>query len=98
MEPLVLWLEWQPIWRLTILLEVVDATVAYIDNREIDIAGLMQYVKAPDFPTEVSSMDMKVLETLLRLEEEKVVMRAKTSFEEVGNREAIIVSEIPLHG
>ena len=77
------------------LTEVVDATVAYIDNREIDIAGLMQYVKAPDFPTGGIIYGYEGVRDAFETGRGKVVMRAKTSFEEVGNREAIIVSEIP---
>ena len=77
------------------LSEVVDATVAYIDNREIDIAGLMQFVKAPDFPTGGIIYGYEGVRDAFETGRGKVVMRAKTSFEEVGNREAIIVSEIP---
>ena len=77
------------------LSEVVDATVAYIDNKEIDIAGLMQYVKAPDFPTGGIIYGYEGVRDAFETGRGKVVMRAKTSFEEVGNREAIIVSEIP---
>ena len=77
------------------LSEVIDATVAYIDNREIDISGLMQYVKAPDFPTGGIIYGYEGVKDAFETGRGKVVMRAKTSFEEVGNREAIIVSEIP---
>ncbi len=77
------------------LSEVVDATVAYIENREIDVAGLMQYVKAPDFPTGGIIYGYEGVRDAFETGRGKVVMRAKTSFEEVGNREAIIVSEIP---
>ena len=77
------------------LSEVIDATVAYIDNREIDVAGLMQYVKAPDFPTGGIIYGYEGVRDAFETGRGKVVMRAKTSFEEVGNREAIIVSEIP---
>ena len=44
-------LVWLQIWLLIILTEVIDGTIAYIDNRDIDIAGLMEHIKAPDFPT-----------------------------------------------
>ena len=77
------------------LSEVVDATVAYIDNREVDIAGLMQYVKAPDFPTGGIIYGYEGVKEAFETGRGKVVMRAKTNFEEVGNRDAIIVSEIP---
>ena len=77
------------------LSEVIDATTAYIDNNEIDVSGLMQYVKAPDFPTGGIIYGYEGVRDAFETGRGKVVMRAKTSFEEVGNREAIIVSEIP---
>ncbi|HAP31095.1 MAG TPA: DNA gyrase subunit A [Flavobacteriales bacterium] len=77
------------------LSEVVDATVAYIDNREIDTQGLMEHIKAPDFPTGGIIYGYEGVRDAFETGRGKVVMRAKTSFEEVGNREAIIVSEIP---
>ena len=77
------------------LSEVVDATIAYIDNRDIDTQGLMEYIKAPDFPTGGIIYGYEGVKDAFETGRGKVVMRAKTSFEEVGNREAIIVSEIP---
>ena len=77
------------------LTEVVDATIAYIDNKDIDIAGLMQHIKAPDFPTGGIIYGYDGVKSAFETGRGRVVMRAKTSFEEVGNREAIIVSEIP---
>ena len=77
------------------LSEVVDATVAYIDNRDIDTQGLMEHIKAPDFPTGGIIYGYEGVRDAFETGRGKVVMRAKTSFEEVGNREAIIVSEIP---
>lgn len=77
------------------LSEVVDATVAYIDNRNIDTQGLMEHIKAPDFPTGGIIYGYEGVRDAFETGRGKVVMRAKTSFEEVGNREAIIVSEIP---
>ncbi|MDA7768358.1 DNA gyrase subunit A [Flavobacteriales bacterium] len=77
------------------LSEVVDATIAYIDNREIDTLGLMQHIKAPDFPTGGIIYGYEGVRDAFETGRGRVVIRAKTSFEEVGNREAIIVSEIP---
>jgi DNA gyrase subunit A len=77
------------------LSEVVDATVAYINNRDIDTQGLMEHIKAPDFPTGGIIYGYEGVRDAFETGRGKVVMRAKTSFEEVGNREAIIVSEIP---
>lgn len=77
------------------LSEVVDATVALIENRDIDVAGLMQHIKAPDFPTGGIIYGYEGVKNAFETGKGRVVIRAKTSFEEVGNREAIIVSEIP---
>ena len=77
------------------LSEVVDATIAYIDNRDIDTQGLMEHIKAPDFPTGGIIYGYEGVRDAFESGRGKVVMRAKTTFEEVGNREAIIVSEIP---
>jgi DNA gyrase subunit A len=77
------------------LSEVVDATVAYINNRDIDTQGLIEHIKAPDFPTGGIIYGYEGVRDAFETGRGKVVMRAKTSFEEVGNREAIIVSEIP---
>ena len=77
------------------LTEVVDATVAYIDNKDIDISELMQHVKAPDFPTGGIIYGYEGVKDAFETGRGRVVIRAKTSFEEIGNREAIIVSEIP---
>ncbi len=77
------------------LSEVVDATIAYIDNRDIDTQGLMKHIKAPDFPTGGIIYGYEGVRDAFETGRGKVVMRAKTTFEEVGNREAIIVSEIP---
>jgi DNA gyrase subunit A len=77
------------------LSEVVDATIAYIDNRDIDTKGLMQHIKAPDFPTGGIIYGYEGVRDAFETGKGRVVIRAKTSFEEVGNREAIIVSEIP---
>ena len=77
------------------LSEVVDATIAYINNRDIDTQGLMSHIKAPDFPTGGIIYGYEGVKDAFETGRGKVVIRAKTSFEEVGNREAIIVSEIP---
>jgi DNA gyrase subunit A len=77
------------------LSEVIDATIVYIDNRDIDTMGLMQHIKAPDFPTGGIIYGYEGVRDAFETGKGRVVIRAKTSFEEVGNREAIIVSEIP---
>jgi DNA gyrase subunit A len=77
------------------LTEVVDATIAYIDNRDIDIAGLMQYVKAPDFPTGGIIYGYEGVKDAFETGRGRIVIRAKANIEEVDGREAIIVTEIP---
>ncbi len=77
------------------LTEVVDGIQAYIDNPQIDIDGLMQYVKAPDFPTGGIIYGYDGVKDAFHTGRGRIVMRAKSSFEEVGGRECIIVSEIP---
>jgi DNA gyrase subunit A len=77
------------------LTEVVEAIVAYIDDREIDIAGLMKYVKAPDFPTGGIIYGYEGVKEAFNTGRGRVVMRAKAIIEQVGDRERIIVSEVP---
>ena len=77
------------------LTEVVDGTLAYIDDNEIDIDGLMQHIKAPDFPTGGIIYGYDGVREAFHTGRGRVVMRAKSRFEEVNGRECIIVSEIP---
>ena len=77
------------------LTEVVDGTLAYIDNRDIEIEELMQYVKAPDFPTGGTIYGYDGVRDAFHTGRGRIVMRAKSSFEEVKGRECIIVTEIP---
>src|SRR5688572_5106714 len=77
------------------LTEIIDATVAYIDNREIDVAGLMQYVKAPDFPTAGIIYGYEGVKEAFETGRGRVVMRAKYDVIEEKGREKIIISEIP---
>ncbi|HKK39917.1 MAG TPA: DNA gyrase subunit A, partial [Cryomorphaceae bacterium] len=78
------------------LTEVIDGTVAYIDNRDIDIAGLMEHIKAPDFPTGGTIYGYEGVKQAFETGRGRVVMRAKANIEEIREgREAIIVTEIP---
>ena len=77
------------------LTEVVDGIQAYIDNPEIDIDGLMEHVKATDFPTGGVIYGYDGVKDAFHTGRGRIVMRAKSSFEEVGGRECIIVNEIP---
>ena len=75
--------------------EVIDASVAYIDNPEIDVEGLMQYVPAPDFPTGGYIFGLRGVKEAYETGKGRVVMRAKTEIEETANHSSIIVTEIP---
>ncbi|MFT4576267.1 MAG: DNA gyrase subunit A [Polaribacter sp.] len=77
------------------LTEVVNGTLAYIENRDIEIDELMQHVKAPDFPTGGTIYGYDGVKDAFHTGRGRIVMRAKTSFEEVKGRECIIVTEIP---
>ncbi len=77
------------------LKECIDGIVAYIDDRNIDIATLMKYIKAPDFPTGGIIYGYEGVKEAFQTGRGRVVMRAKASIEPINNRERIIVTEIP---
>ena len=77
------------------LTEVVDGTVAYIDNNDIEIDELITHIKAPDFPTGGIIYGYDGVKEAFHTGRGRIVMRAKTQFEEVQGRECIIVTEIP---
>ena len=78
------------------LTEVIDGTIAYINNKEIDIDGLMEYIKAPDFPTGGTIYGYEGVKNAFHEGKGRIVMRGKATIEEIReNREAIIVTEIP---
>ena len=78
------------------LTEVIDGTIAYINNKDIDIDGLMEFIKAPDFPTGGTIYGYEGVKNAFHEGKGRIVMRAKASIEEIReNREAIIVTEIP---
>ncbi|MEE1899419.1 DNA gyrase subunit A [Flavobacterium rakeshii] len=77
------------------LCEVVDGTLAYIDNNEIEIDELMEYVKAPDFPTGGVIYGYEGVREAFKTGRGRVVLRGKARFEEVDGKECIIVTEIP---
>ncbi|MFL5753040.1 MAG: DNA gyrase subunit A [Bacteroidia bacterium] len=77
------------------LSEICDACIAYIDNREIDIAGLMQFVKAPDFPTGGTIYGFSGVKEAFETGRGRIVLRAKANIENYKDRERIIVNEIP---
>ena len=78
------------------LTEVVDATIAYINDNDIQVSGLMQYIKAPDFPTGGIIYGYAGVQEAFETGRGRIVMRAKAEIETYGNdRERIIVTEIP---
>ena len=77
------------------LSEVVDGTIAYINNPEIEIEELIQYIKAPDFPTGGTIYGYEGVKDAFMTGRGRVVMRAKAIIEEVQGKEAIVVTEIP---
>jgi DNA gyrase subunit A len=77
------------------LTEVVNATVAYIEDRDISIDGLMEHVKAPDFPTGGTIYGYEGVRDAFHTGRGRVVLRGKCHFEEVNGRECIIATEIP---
>ncbi|MFX0557738.1 DNA gyrase subunit A [Maribacter sp. CXY002] len=77
------------------LSEVVDGTIAYIDNNDIEIEELITHIKAPDFPTGGIIYGYDGVKEAFHTGRGRVMMRAKATFEEVQGRECIIVTEIP---
>ena len=75
--------------------EVIDGTLAYIDNNDIEIDELMQHIKAPDFPTGGVIYGYEGVREAFKTGRGRIVMRAKASFETVDGRECIVVTEIP---
>jgi DNA gyrase subunit A len=77
------------------LSEVIDGCVAYIDNNEITIEELMNYVKAPDFPTGGYIYGISGVKDAFLTGRGRVIMRAKTEIESHTNHDKIVVNEIP---
>ena len=75
--------------------EVIDACVAYLDNSDIDVDGLMKYVKAPDFPTGGYIYGISGVRDAYETGRGRVVMRAKTEIEPHPTHDKIVVKEIP---
>jgi DNA gyrase subunit A len=77
------------------LSEVIDGTLAYINNNDIEIDELITHIKAPDFPTGGIIYGYEGVREAFKTGRGRIVIRAKVGFEEVNGREAIIVTEIP---
>ena len=77
------------------LSEVIDGIIAYIDDREIDISGLMEHIKAPDFPTGGFIYGYKGVIEAFNTGRGRIVMRGRAEIETEKNREIIVITEIP---
>ncbi len=75
--------------------EVIDGCCAYIDNPDIDVDGLMQYIKAPDFPTGAYIYGMQGVRDAYATGRGRIVMRAKAEIESSESHDKIVVTEIP---
>ena len=77
------------------LSEIVEGTIAYIDNIEISTEELMQFVKAPDFPTGGIIYGYDGVKEAFKSGRGRVVIRGKAEIEEINGKECIVVTEIP---
>lgn len=77
------------------LTESLNAAVALIDNPELDIDGLMEYIKAPDFPTGGEIFGIQGVRDAFETGRGRILIRAKAEIESDGNHDQIIISEIP---
>ncbi|MBQ5937798.1 MAG: DNA gyrase subunit A [Bacteroidaceae bacterium] len=77
------------------LSEVIDACVAYVDNENLEVEDLMQYVKGPDFPTGAYIMGMQGIRDAYETGRGRIVIRAKAEIENGDTHDKIVVSEIP---
>lgn len=75
--------------------EVIDGCCAYIDNPDIDTDGLMQYIKAPDFPTGAYIYGVNGVKEAYETGRGRIVMRAKAEIESGDTHDKIVVTEIP---
>ena len=77
------------------LTESINATIAYIDNQEIEVLELMKHISAPDFPTGGTIYGYDGVREAFETGRGRIVLRAKAHIEEVNGRDCIIVTEIP---
>jgi len=77
------------------LTEALNASLALIDNPELDVEGLMEYIKAPDFPTGGEILGLQGVRDAFETGRGRIVLRAKADIESDGNHDAIVISEIP---
>src|SRR5574344_86545 len=77
------------------LCEVIDGCCAYIDNPDIDLDGLMQYIKAPDFPTGAYIYGIQGVRQAYETGRGRIIMRAKAEIETTNTHDKIVITEIP---
>lgn len=77
------------------LKDTIDATIAYIENPEIEINDLIDIIKAPDFPTGGTIYGYQGIKDSYHTGRGRIVIRGKAHFENSGNKEKIIITEIP---
>ena len=77
------------------LTECLDGAVALIDNRDMTVEDLMQYIKAPDFPTGGEIFGLQGVKDAFETGRGRIVIRAKAEIETEGEHEKIVISEIP---
>lgn len=77
------------------LTESLNASLALIDNPDLDVEGLMEYIKAPDFPTGGEILGIQGVKDAFETGRGRIILRAKTEIESDGNHDAIVISEIP---
>ena len=77
------------------LSEVIDACVAYVDNHELTVEDLMQYVKGPDFPTGGYIMGLQGIRDAYETGRGRIIMRAKADIEAHDTHDKIVITEIP---
>ncbi|MDE6716471.1 MAG: DNA gyrase subunit A [Muribaculaceae bacterium] len=77
------------------LREAIDASIAYLENPEIEISELMHYIKAPDFPTGGTIYGYAGVRDAFETGRGRIIVRSKAEIETSGNHEMIVVSEIP---
>ena len=77
------------------LKEVIDGCVAYIDNPDIDVDGLMKYIKGPDFPTGATILGNSGIRKAYETGRGSITIRSKAQIEEVKGKQQIIIDEVP---
>ena len=75
--------------------EVIDGCIAYIDNPEIDIYGLMEHIKGPDFPTGGIILGNSGIKRAYETGRGSITIRSRAMIEEVGNHSNIVITEVP---